>query len=408
MMGAEAFRVAMVAELRERGFLSSNRIADAFAQVPRHVFVPEVSLGEAYETEHAVVTKRGPDGVALSSVSAVRIQAFMLEQADIRPGMGVLEIGSGGYNAALMTELLGGAGEVTTIDIDPDVVERARRLLATAGYDEVLVILADGHGGEPENAPYDRIVVTAEASDLPKAWVDQLVERGRLVVPLWLRGLTRSISFQRASGYLTSRDYQVCGFVPIQGIGADQEPVLLLHDDDDERVVLRLADRQQVHAEPLCLALARPHVAAWSGVTIRQGRSYEHLDLWLATTAPSFARLEIIRRVPGPGLIAAGARAHISTFLDDSGDSFAYLATRPYTSDSEVFEFGAIGHGPAAHAVVQRLIAEIQAWDQDHRNHRPEIRAYPAGTPDSGLPAGRVLDRSESRIVISWPAVAVR
>jgi hypothetical protein len=105
-------------------------------------------------------------------------QAFMLEQAQIEPGMRVLKIGFGGYNAALIAALVGKSGEVTTIDIDPDVIDRARSCLEKAGYARVNVVLADGHGGEPEHGPYDRIVVTVEAADLATAWVEQLAAGG--------------------------------------------------------------------------------------------------------------------------------------------------------------------------------------------------------------------------------------
>jgi protein-L-isoaspartate(D-aspartate) O-methyltransferase len=108
----------------------------------------------------------------------------MLEQADLHPGMRVLEIGSGGYNAALIAELVGTEGAVTTVDIDPDVVDRARRYLEAAGYSQVTVVLADTANGVPERAPFDRIIVTAGVWDLPSAWADQLAVGGRLVVPL--------------------------------------------------------------------------------------------------------------------------------------------------------------------------------------------------------------------------------
>ncbi|HET9896690.1 MAG TPA: hypothetical protein VFQ44_17305 [Streptosporangiaceae bacterium] len=117
----------------------------------------------------------------------------MLEQAAIEPGMRVLEIGSGGYNAALIAELVGPSGAVTTVDIDPDVTGRATELLAAAGYGQVRVVLADGTGGEPAGAPYDRIMVTVEAADIAPAWVTQLVPQGRLVVPLRVCSLTRSV-----------------------------------------------------------------------------------------------------------------------------------------------------------------------------------------------------------------------
>ncbi|MGH3868267.1 MAG: methyltransferase, FxLD system [Pseudonocardiaceae bacterium] len=225
----------LVNELRDLGAVRTETVSTAVRTV-LHLFVPEATLEQAYQAERAEVTMRDEHGVALTAVSAARIQAFMLEQVDIRPGMRVLEIGSGGYNTALITELVGEHGEVTTIDIDPEVVDRARHLLRAAGYGRVNVVLTDGEGGEPDHAPYDRIVVTADAADIATTWVDQLVEDGRLVVPLRLRGLARSIAFQREDGHLAGQDYELCGFVPMQGAGENRERLVVLHDGAGEKI----------------------------------------------------------------------------------------------------------------------------------------------------------------------------
>jgi protein-L-isoaspartate(D-aspartate) O-methyltransferase len=168
---AASLRAGLVDELRELRAIRSDRVAEAFRKVPRHLFAPGASLGLAYAND-VVIIKRDGRGVAMSSVSAPRIQALMLEQAQLGPGMRCLEIGSGGYNAALMAELVGGDGEVTTVDIDPEVVGRARRCLADAGYPRVNVVLADGEQGAAEHAPYDRVIVTAGAWDIPRrGWI---------------------------------------------------------------------------------------------------------------------------------------------------------------------------------------------------------------------------------------------
>ncbi|MGH3832644.1 MAG: methyltransferase domain-containing protein [Pseudonocardiaceae bacterium] len=164
-----ALREAMVRELREPGWIRSDRVAEAFRAVPRHLFAPGTPLEIAYATHDSVVTKSNEQGKATSVVSAPYIQAMMMEQAGISPGMRVLEIGSGGYNAALIAELVGEAGQVTTVDIDSDVVDRARSCLAAAGYHKVNVVMADAEGGVPEHAPYDRVIVTVGAWDIPPA-----------------------------------------------------------------------------------------------------------------------------------------------------------------------------------------------------------------------------------------------
>src|SRR5690606_3633947 len=113
---AVALRSQLVEQLRASGAVRTERVGDAVRAVARHVFVPGVALEAAYAND-AVVTKRDGRGVALSSVSAPRLVAMMLEQLRVQPGHRVLEIGSGGYNAALLAELVGPAGSVTTVDI---------------------------------------------------------------------------------------------------------------------------------------------------------------------------------------------------------------------------------------------------------------------------------------------------
>lgn len=210
-------RAGMVEELREREVLGSDWVDGAFRTVPRRLFAPDAPLEEAYAAHRAVVTKRDEHDIAVSSVFAPWLRAVMLGQARLAPGMRVLEIGSGGYNVALVAEVVGEEGEVTTVDIDPEVADRARHCLAAAGYDQVNVMLADAEEGVPEHAPYDRVIVTAGAWDIPPAWMRQLVDGGLLVVPLRMRGLTRSVALEYADGRLVSRDYRLCGVVACAG-----------------------------------------------------------------------------------------------------------------------------------------------------------------------------------------------
>ncbi|MCM2393901.1 methyltransferase, FxLD system [Streptomyces albipurpureus] len=391
----------MIAELRRLDALRTPGVEAAIRAVPRHVFLPEVTPEKAYAAEYALVTKRDAQGVSLSSVSASRIQAFMLEQADIRPGMRVLEIGSGGYNAALIAELVGGSGEVTTVDIDPEVVDRARGLLSAAGYGRVRTVVADGAGGVPEHGPYDRIVVTVEAADLAPAWVDQLAGSGRIVAPLRMRGLTRSVAFQRDGDRLVSTDYEVCGFVPMQGSGELRQDLVVLHNVPGEEVGLRL-DGTRADGAKLREALSGLRVEAWSGVTLGRGLSYEGLDLWLMSALPDYALMAATRQARDRGVVASWSRMGVSTLLEGDA-SFAYLTMRPTSEERTEFEFGAVGHGPEAGKAASRLVEEIKTWHRSHLNDRAEIAAYRSGTSDEELPPGRVIERPAFRFTISWP-----
>src|SRR6202044_3629837 len=127
-------------------------VVAALRVVPRHLFTPGVPLARAYE-DTSIVTKTSERGRSLSSVSAPWVVAGMLARLDVRPGQSVLEIGSGGYQAALLRELVGPDGSVTTLDIDPDVVSRARACLDGAGYGDVRTVCADGEDGAPGGGP---------------------------------------------------------------------------------------------------------------------------------------------------------------------------------------------------------------------------------------------------------------
>lgn len=272
-------RAVMVSELRE-DTITSEAVAAAFSVVPRHLFATGEPLEAVYDSNTPLVTKSGPDGTALSSVSAAHIQAAMLEQAEIEPGMRVLEIGSGGYNAALIAELVGPEGSVTSVDIDPEIVARAHTCLQAAGYERVRVVQADAEHGVPEHAPYDRIIVTVGAWDIPPAWIDQLSERGRVVVPLRFASLSRCIAFDRSGTGLVSRSYCLGGFVPMQGEGTFTETLVPINGE----ATLRFDGADPGFDVPaLRKAMHSPRIERWSGAAFDMP---DELELFVVTSAP--------------------------------------------------------------------------------------------------------------------------
>ncbi|MBB5159157.1 methyltransferase domain-containing protein [Saccharopolyspora phatthalungensis] len=180
---AEELRNVMVDKIVEehqwRGLPLRADVERALRKVPRELFIPGVSVEDAY-ADTAVITKR-ENNMNLSSVSAPNVIADMLNQAH---GQHILEIGSGGYNAALLREIAGPNGSVTTVDIDEDVTDRARACLDAAGYSDVKVVCADAEFEIESGRRYDLIIVTVGSWDIPTAWVDQLTNDGTLVVPL--------------------------------------------------------------------------------------------------------------------------------------------------------------------------------------------------------------------------------
>ncbi|MEV5692222.1 methyltransferase, FxLD system [Micromonospora globbae] len=383
----------------EYGVPVSPEVERALRRVKRHVFVPGAPSQEAY-ADDAVITKRDANGMATSSVSQPTIIAMMLDQLQVRPGDRILEIGSGGYNAALMRELTGPDGLVVTMDIDREVTDRASATLAAAGYDDVQVVCADGEFGCAEYAPYDRIIVTVGAADIPPAWVEQLTAYGRLVVPLRLRGLTRSLALDRVGDHLVSSAYEVCGFVPMQGAGSSQQRQVVLHGEPGREVALRVDNPALQFDAALGEALAAPRAEVWTGVTVGSMEPFDDLDLWLAYTLAEFSLLTATKAAVDAGLVDPTWR--LGTPAITSGGTFAYRTLRKIGDN--VHEFGVFGHGPDADAVAGRLAEQIRVWNREHRGGRgPTFTIYPAGTPDDRLDGGLVIDRDHIRVSVSWP-----
>ena len=256
----------MVAHLRKRGGLTDPRVAAALGRVPRHVFVPGASLPEAY-ADQAIVT-RYRDGWPASSASQPAMVATMLEQLRLPEGGSVLEIGAGtGYNAALLSALVGASGRVVTVDIDPEVADEARDHLAVAGAANVEVICGDGAEGWPGRAPYDGVIVTAGASDLAPAWASQLAPGGRLVVPLSIRGVQQCVALAPADGHLRSVAVCGCQFMPLTGAMANGDQRLPV--PGHPGVYLQAAAETDVDAALVADVLGHRGPAADTGITAR-------------------------------------------------------------------------------------------------------------------------------------------
>jgi protein-L-isoaspartate(D-aspartate) O-methyltransferase len=180
-------RQRLVTQLQRAGRLTDPAVQRAFLAVPRELFMAPAAVRQGLEwvdRDRAIVTKRDALGRPTSSSSQPSIMAVMLQQLDVRPGQRVLEVGAGsGYNAALLATLVGPGGLVVSVELDEEVARSARATLAQGGY-PVQVSAADGWHGWAALAPFDRIIVTASTDDVARAWFDQLVVDGRLVLPL--------------------------------------------------------------------------------------------------------------------------------------------------------------------------------------------------------------------------------
>lgn len=400
---AVELRHAVTDKLLTDGMITSSVVERAFRAVPRHLFVPEgTPLEAAYNAGDSVATKRDPDGVIISSISAPFIQARMIEQAGLGPGMRVLEIGSGGYNAALLAEVVDPGGRVVSVDIDPEVTGQARARLTAAGYgSRVTVVQADAEDAVPEaGESFDAILVTVGAWDLSSAWLEPLSAGGTIVVPLRMNGITRSIGFRRAGDHLVSTSAEVCGFVAMQGSGAHDERVFLLPDAHGHHVKLRFDDDVPPDLGLLDGILRTERTEVWSAITIRHGVSFADLHLWFACFLPGFCKL-----AADEGTDLAAERTSWFPFGVARGDSFAYLAVRPALEGTGI-EFGARAYGAHGAAPATAMVEQIQAWDHQARNGpAPEFAYWPTGTSPTQINQGTAtLEKTHGLVTISWPA----
>ncbi|MET9820638.1 MULTISPECIES: methyltransferase, FxLD system [unclassified Streptomyces] len=380
--------------LTERGMPSD--VERAMRTVPRDAFLPGIELEKAY-TDQAVTIKDNPgEPLPLSCASVPSVVAMMLDQLGARPGDNVLEVGAGtGYNAALLAELVGG-GNVTTVDIDSDVALHARTTLNTAGYEAVTVIERNGLLGVHENAPYDRIIATVGVWDIPATWWDQLVDGGRLVLPLRWRGQTRSVALTRRGDELVSDGMELCGFVPV--IGQSGEKTAALDAADTIRVHYDQDQRVDTDALADTLRADKPAGAFLSAQRIGGEESFD--GVWLRATADDdrVCRLEVTPEAVKQNLIRRPAAPGRSPALVED-DSLAYLTVTREGIDAErPFRLGAAAYGPRGEELAQHLIAHIDAWGAA-RLAVPQLTVTLSTT---GTAPGHVISKPESRISLTY------
>lgn len=210
----ESLAMAMVEQqLIARG-VNDARVLEAMAHMPRHLFVPGLSPTEAY-ADKALPTSGG------QTISQPFIVARMTSLLRVEPGMNVLEIGTGsGYQTALLAQL---GASVTTVERDANLSQFARSMLQQLNLDDRVALFAgDGSLGQTASAPYDRIIVTAAAPRVPHALREQLVDGGRIVIPVGSRKEQELVVWTRKGDQWTQYVDCQCRFVPL--IGKDAWP----------------------------------------------------------------------------------------------------------------------------------------------------------------------------------------
>jgi protein-L-isoaspartate(D-aspartate) O-methyltransferase len=192
-------------QIRQRGIVDP-RVLEAMSAVPRERFVPDDLASRAYE-DNPLPIGHG------QTISQPYVVAYMTEALGVEPQHKVLEIGTGsGYQAAILARL---AREVYTVEIVPQLARRAAAALRETGNVNVQVREGDGYEGWSEHAPFDRIIVTAAADQIPAPLLEQLAVGGRLVIPLGLQGSLQWVTVvEKTEGETIERRTLAVQFVP--------------------------------------------------------------------------------------------------------------------------------------------------------------------------------------------------
>lgn len=192
-------------QLRGRG-IADERVLGAMFRVPRHEFTSAPTRNQAYE-DHPLGIGEG------QTISQPYIVALMLEALELKPTDRVLEIGTGsGYATALLAELV---AQIFSIERHESLANEARELLARLGYTNVKFIVGDGSQGFAEGAPYDAVLVSAAAPEVPPALIAQLAEGGRMILPVGSGESQRLQLIHKRKGEAQILLREPCRFVPL-------------------------------------------------------------------------------------------------------------------------------------------------------------------------------------------------
>ncbi|MEU9882902.1 methyltransferase, FxLD system [Streptomyces phaeochromogenes] len=402
---AERFRNALVDQLCAEGHARTTAVETALRTVPRHLFVPEASLEDAY-ADAPVHIKYDTDGTSISCASQPGVVALMLDQLNARPGERVLELGAGtGYNAALLAHLVGESGQVTTLDVDDDLVEGARAHLATAGIINVKAVTRDGALGYPDGAPYDRIIATVGAHGVPHSWLQQLAPGGRLLVPQRLKGsVSRSIAYEQRDGQWVSLGSEMNTFMPLRrGIADDDRRVIPLSSDGTAR--LQAPAGQNIDADALAGVLDQPRTEEWTGMTVHAMESPEWMELFVTCSVPS-GLIRMLFPQSAKGTLLTDDPYPSSTAAVEKG-AVTYLARRLSEEETpeggKLWEFGVIGHGRGSDELAAKVADAIRTWDRAYRGREATFEIQPLDAPAiEQRPGLFALDTPLNRIVVDW------
>lgn len=195
-------------QILRRGIYDKG-VLEAFRNVPRHLFVPPAERSSAYNDQPLSIGQK-------QTISQPYIVALMTKHLELKPGMSVLEIGTGsGYQTAILLYL---GANVYSIERIPSLAEKAKEVLDSLNYGKINIKIGDGSLGRADKAPYDRIIVTASALQIPDSLIAQLKIGGKIVIPLGDKFRQDLTIVTKLSDKNIKKDV-ICGcvFVPLIG-----------------------------------------------------------------------------------------------------------------------------------------------------------------------------------------------
>ncbi len=202
-----ARKTMVESQLIPRG-IRDERVISAMLKVPRHLFVDEALMAQAY-SDYPLPIGEG------QTISQPFMVAFMTEALGLRGTERVLEIGTGsGYQTAVVAEL---SGRVYSIERIPSIADRARKTLDSLGYPNIVIKIGDGTLGWEEESPFDAILVTAGAPQVPHTYMEQLAEGGRLVIPVGGEFVQELMRITKKKGRIERESLGGCRFVKLVG-----------------------------------------------------------------------------------------------------------------------------------------------------------------------------------------------
>ncbi len=364
-----------------RHHLDDARLLEAFKAVPRHLFLPDLPLADIY-SDSIVPIRFDPDGHATSLCIKPSMTARMLHQLRLKTGHNVLEIGTGtGFTAALINQMVGETGMVTTLEIDRDVAELARENLQRSGSSSVAVVNEDGAAGYAPRAAYDRILSSVGIWDMPAAWKRQIKPDGLIVAPIYLDGLQVSATFrQQPDGSLLGDRVMPSASIYIQGMAAGPSVRQRI---GSTAMLIITDDVGKIDPAALSLLLSEDH-------------SYDRLSITLNTSDYWYSFVPFLMlNEPDDAIFAVYTVPQQRQAYGVEGEGFALLTSGsacfvPYDANGMVHCFAGVD-------ALLSLENQIKAWQAANQPPIDALRLHliPKGADKPAITTGKIYPRRD-------------